>query len=81
MIFDPQSWYADSELEIIACDLPPSFHRGYRSVISEPLDYRRRQLVYNFMLALGRHRASDSENRQERKMKVLDLSNRISEIM
>ena len=81
MIFDPQSWYADSELEIIACDLPPSFHGGYRSVISEPSDYRRKQLVYDFMLALGRHRASNSENRQERTMKVLDLSGRISKLM
>ena len=81
MIFDPQSWYADSELEIIACDLPSSFHRGYRLVVTEPSDYRRRQIVYDFMLALGRHRASDSENREERKKKVLDISNRISKMM
>ena len=50
MIFDPQSWYADSEIEIGA-ELPP-FHTGYRSVIAEPSNNEERQKAYDFMVAL-----------------------------
>ena len=77
MIFDPQSWYADSEIEI-GSDLPPSFHKGYRSLIPEPPDSRERQKAYDFMVALIYCTCLEGEEFQKYKSEAIDLSKEIN---
>ena len=77
VIFDPQSWYADSEIEI-GSDLPPSFCTGYRSLIPEPPDCKDRQKAYNFMVALIYCTCLEGEEFQKYKSEAINLSKEIS---
>ena len=77
MIFDPQSWYADSEIEI-GSDLPPSFCTGYRSLIPEPPDYKDRQKAYDFMVALIYCTCLEGEEFQKYKSEAINSSKEIS---
>ena len=79
VIFDPQSWYADSELEL-GSELPESFRRGYRKVIPEPRDHEERQKVYDFMVALIYCTCVTGEEFTKCKEQAVDLSKDISKL-
>ena len=76
VVFDPQSWYGDSELEI-GSELPASFHKGYRSVIPKPPDFENRQMVYDFMVSLVYCSCLTAEEFETSKNKAVKLSKQI----
>ena len=78
-MFDPQSWYGDSEFEI-GSELPDSFHKGYRSVIPKPADFENRQMVYDFMVSLIYCSCLIGEEFETNKNQAVRLSKQISEL-
>ena len=80
MIYDPQSWYADSEIEI-GLELPPAFHKGYRSIIPEPCDDGNRQKVYDFMVALIYCTCLQGEEFEKYKFQAVTLSREIESVV
>ncbi len=80
VVFDPQSWYSDPELELGVCDLSPGFFRGYRSVVREPRDLQQRHLVYDLMLALLYCRSGRQPEFEKHRARVVELSKDIREL-
>ncbi len=77
MVFDPQSWFADPELEL-GSELPASFLRGYRSLVPAPPDLARREPVYDLMVALIYCTCMEGEELEKHVTRSLQLAKEIS---